>query len=95
MKQFEGFPARMEFTAIPNVFFSDLLPEIDDMAELKTTLHIMARLYRQKGYPRYVRFADLLGDASLMSGLEDEDALRRGAGAGGGAGDAITADAGA
>jgi DNA replication protein len=80
MKQFEGFPARMEFTAIPNVFFSGLLPEIDDIAELKTTLHVMARLYRQKGYPRYVSYSDLLGDASLMSGLQGGDALRRGLG---------------
>jgi DNA replication protein len=83
MKQFQGFPARMEFTAVPNVFFSGLLPEIDDVAELKTTLHVMARLYRKKGYPRYVSRAELLGDAVLMSGLRHgeesaEDALRRG-----------------
>lgn len=80
MKDFQGFPSRMEFTAVPNVFFSGLLPEIDDIAELKATLHIMARLYRQKGYPRYISFAELLGDAALMSGLKDEDALRRGLG---------------
>lgn len=85
MKDFQGFPNRMEFTAIPNVFFSGLLPEIDDMAELKATLHVMARLYRLKGYPRYVTCAELLGDAALMSGLKGgegkpEDALRRGLG---------------
>lgn len=85
MKEFQGFPARMEFTAIPNVFFSGILPEIDDVAELKVTLHVMARLYRQKGYPRYSSFNDLLGDAVLMGGLKGgesppEEALRRGLG---------------
>jgi DNA replication protein len=80
MKDFQGFPNRMEFTAIPNVFFSGLMPEIDDVAELKATLHVMARLYRQKGYPRYISFAELLGDASLMNGLKGEEALRRGLG---------------
>jgi DNA replication protein len=83
MKKFDGFPARMEFTAIPNVFFSGLLPAIDDMAELKTTLHVMALLYRKKGYPRYIRLAELLEDAALMEGLRSgpdspEAALRRG-----------------
>jgi len=51
MKQFNGFPARTEFTPLPNIFFSSLLPQIDDIAELKTTLHVMAMLYRKKGYP--------------------------------------------
>jgi len=35
MKQFNGFPTKMQFTSIPNVFFSSLLPQIDDIAELK------------------------------------------------------------
>jgi DNA replication protein len=70
MKQFEGFPARMEFTAIPNAFFSVLLPRIEDMAELKTTLHVMAALYRKKGYPRLVSFGELVGDAGLINSLK-------------------------
>ena len=70
MKDFQGFPARMEFTSIPNVFFSSLLPEISDVAELKTTLHVMAALYRKKGHPRYVSYSELLGDAGLMESLK-------------------------
>ncbi len=80
MKQFEGFPSggRVEFTSIPKVFFSSLLPRITDMAELKTTLHVMAVLYAKKGYPRYVTYAELLGNASLMSSLKgSEEALRK------------------
>jgi DNA replication protein len=73
MKKFEGFPARMEYTPLPNVFFSGLLPQIDDMAELKTTLHILAKLYRKKGYPRYVSYQELLSDDSLASSLRGEN----------------------
>jgi len=72
MKKFEGFPARMEYTPLPNVFISGLLPHINDIAELKTTLHVLTRLYRKKGYPRYVSFQELLTDESLMSGLKAE-----------------------
>ncbi len=70
MKDFQGFPARMEFTSIPNVFFSSLLPEIADVAELKTTLHVMAALYRKKGHPRYVSYTELLGNAGLVESLK-------------------------
>ncbi len=71
MRQFDGFPARMEFTPVPNVFFSSLLPQIDDIAELKTTLHIIWSLYGKRGYPRFVTYRELLSDTSLMSSLRE------------------------
>jgi len=70
MEQFKGFPAKMEFTSIPNLFFSRLLPQISDVAELKTTLNVLAMLYRKRGYPRFVTYGELLGNASLMSSLK-------------------------
>jgi DNA replication protein len=79
MKEFSGFPSggRLEFTPVPNVFFSDLLADINDIDELKTTLHVMAALYRKKGYPRYVSFSELLENASLMQALHgSEESLR-------------------
>ncbi len=69
MEQFKGFPAKMEFTSIPNLFFSTLLPQISEAAELKTTLQVLAVLYRKRGYPRFVTYKEMLGNASLMSGL--------------------------
>ena len=69
MKQFSGFPARMQFTPIPNVFFSRLLPQISDVSELKTTLHIFWSLYAKRGYPRFVTYRELLGNVSLMTSL--------------------------
>jgi DnaD/phage-associated family protein len=69
MKKFEGFPARMEYTPLPNIFLSNLLPRIEDIAELKTTLHILAMVYRKKGYPRYVPLRELLANESLMGGI--------------------------
>lgn len=82
MEQFKGFPSRMEFTSIPNLFFSAVLPQINDMAELKTTLQVMAALYRKRGYPRFVSYGELCGDAGLMASLKGgdrpaEEALRQ------------------
>jgi DNA replication protein len=73
MNDFEGFPARMQFTSIPNIFFSSLLPDIDDIGELKTILHIFEMLYRKRGYPRYVTIRELLGNKSLMASLRQTD----------------------
>ena len=71
MKQFSGFPARMEFTPIPNLFFSSLLPQISDVAELKTTLHIFWSLYRQRNYPRFTTYRELADNTALMSSLRE------------------------
>lgn len=71
-ERFEGFPARTEYTPVPNPFFGVLLPQIETLAELKVTLHIFWALYRRKGYPRFIAYSELRGDAGLMSGLVGE-----------------------
>jgi DnaD/phage-associated family protein len=82
MKQFGGFPAKMEFTPLPNLFFSTLLPQINDITELKVTLHIFKELYRKRGYPCFVTYSELLGNTSLRNSLREttklpEEALHR------------------
>ena len=69
MKQFAGFPAKMQFTPLPNVFLTTLLPQISDIAELKTILHVFGAIYRKRGYPRFVTHGELLANRSLMSSL--------------------------
>ncbi|MFQ5997660.1 MAG: DNA replication protein DnaD, partial [Dehalococcoidales bacterium] len=71
MEQFKGFPAKMEFTPIPNFFLSTVLPQISDIGELKTTLHVLAILYRKRGYPRFTTQRELLGNAGLMGSLRE------------------------
>ncbi len=73
MEKFEGFPRSMEFTPVPNLFFSRLLPEITDIAELKVTLYVLSALYRKRGYPRFVTFSELLSSPSLVRGLENRE----------------------
>ena len=81
MKQFAGFPSRMQFTPVPNFFFSTVLPQISDIAELKTTLHIFEALHRRRGYPRFTTYRELLSNKSLVSSLREtakspDEALR-------------------
>jgi DNA replication protein len=73
MKRFGGFPAQMQFTAIPDMFFSHLMPEITDIAELKTTLVVLYLLYKKRGYPRFTTFNELAGHTGLMKSLTEEN----------------------
>jgi DNA replication protein len=71
MRRFAGFPAgSMKFTPLPNLFFSALLPQIEDLAELKVTLHIFWILQQKKGFPRYVTRQELRADSTLLAGLK-------------------------
>ncbi len=71
MKEFTGFPAKMQFTPLPNFFFSSLMPQISDITELKTTLCIFAALYRKRGYPRFITYRELLGNKSLTGSFKE------------------------
>jgi DNA replication protein len=68
--KFEGLPAgKVEFDRVPAPFFSELLPLIDHLGELKLTLYILWRLDRMTGDYRYVTEADLQADTRFMDGL--------------------------
>jgi DNA replication protein len=72
MKPFAGFPAgKARLTPVPDLFFAELLPAIDDLAELKVTLYMFWFLYRQSGQPRYMTWAELASEGVLLSALCD------------------------
>jgi DNA replication protein len=71
MKLFSGFPSgKVQVTPLPNLFFSELCPTIDDLAELKVSLHIFWLVAnRQARAPRHVALSELRADRTLMRSL--------------------------
>lgn len=70
MATFNGFkPGAARKIWLPEQFFSDLLPQINDLAELKLTLFCFWALHQQDGTYRYLRHADLLSHAALRDML--------------------------
>jgi len=70
MKKFAGLPTgKVRFTRIPEPFFSELLPQIDDLNELKLTLYALWRLDRMEGGFRYLTEADIREDSVFVNGL--------------------------
>ena len=68
MTPFSGFPAgKTRFTPVPDLFYTELLPAIGDLAELKLSLYLFWFLHRQRGYPRYMTMAELESDGTLLS----------------------------
>jgi len=76
MKQigFIGFPdIKMKSVIIPDLFFADLLPLIDDLNELKLTLHCFWLINAQEGAVRYLRGSDLRADTHLLANMGNEN----------------------
>jgi DnaD/phage-associated family protein len=74
---FLGFPdGKVRPVAVPESFFTDLLPLIDDLAELKLTLHCFWLLNEQSGEYRYLRGEDLRQDSALLDSLAPQADLR-------------------
>jgi DnaD/phage-associated family protein len=63
----------MRFTPLPNLFFTTLLPQIDNLAELKLILHIFWLLYQKRGHPRFVTYTELISEKTLVEGIEGDN----------------------
>lgn len=71
MTAFTGFPGgKNPYVPVPEVFFTVLLPEIEDTAELKVTLHLFWLLAQKQGNPRCVSDRELMMDRVLLRSLK-------------------------
>lgn len=67
---FKGFPqGSVRLTSIPGPFFSELLPAIDHLGELKLSVYVFWRLDLQEDAFRYLRRSQILEDERFMQGL--------------------------
>ena len=73
MNPFKGFSeGKLRLTPIPGPFFTELLPEVDHLGELKVTLYAFWRLDRKEGAFRYLRHSDFTEDNGFMQGLQGD-----------------------
>ena len=70
MKGFAGFPAgKMRTVPLPEQFFTDLLPTVDHLGEMKVTLYAFCRLNLKQGEYRFLQREDFSEDDLFMRGL--------------------------
>jgi DNA replication protein len=66
---FAGFPAKAHLTPVPAQFFTELLPEIDHLGEMKVSLYALWFLDRLEAKIRYLTYSDFSEDERLVAGL--------------------------
>jgi DNA replication protein len=70
MRHFEGFSTEQSgFVRIPEEFFTVLLPEIDDLTELKVTLFVIWQTSIQDGPLRYLRLSGMESNQALLKNI--------------------------
>ncbi len=79
---FQGFPSgKVHMVPIPEPFFSELLPQVDHLGELKVILFALWYVSRMEAPIRFLAYQDFARDETLMRTLGDghqlDDALER------------------
>jgi DNA replication protein len=70
MTTFAGFPTgKNPYVPVPEVFFTHILPQIQDSAELKVTLHLFWLLAKKQNQPRCISDRELQQDQLLLRSL--------------------------
>ncbi len=70
MPAFPGFPSgKSPYVPLPEAFFTAVAPEIEDVNELKVTLHLFWLFYQKVGAPRCASDRELLADPLLRRAL--------------------------
>jgi DNA replication protein len=73
LTRFSGFPeAKVAVVTLPDLVFTDLVPQIDDLAELKVTLLVLRRLAQmQSDAAPWITLAELQADTVVRVALGD------------------------
>lgn len=70
---FDGFSGEQpRLVRLPETFFTQVLPQIDHLGELRLILHIFWRLEQQEGAFHYLRLSHLLTDQPLLQAFGPE-----------------------
>jgi len=70
MSRFAGFSEKqVHQTSIPEVFFQDILPDIDHLGELKVTLYFFWRYSHMESSVRFLQWSQILKDQRFMAGM--------------------------
>jgi DNA replication protein len=67
--EFKGFPAQSRLVRIPEAFFQEILPGINDLDELRVSLYTLWYLERLESPIKFLKVSDYLRDGAFMASL--------------------------
>ena len=69
---FKGFPAQSRLVRIPEIFFQEILPKIEDINELRVTLYTLWYLEKLDQPVKFLSINDYLRDGTFMQSLGND-----------------------
>jgi len=74
-RQLSGSQSKTDFVWLPESFFAQVLPKIQDLAELKIALHVSHLIQRKRERPHSITYKELLSHEAIAT--MGEESLRR------------------
>ena len=65
------------FVSLPESFFTDVMPKIQDLAELRVVLYAAYLIMRKQDHPQFVTYKELKAVSCQLSAELSEEVLRR------------------
>jgi DnaD/phage-associated family protein len=76
-RQLSSSQRKTGFISLPDSFFAQVVPKIQDLAELKIVLYVSYLILRKQDYPQFVTYKELKAESSRLSAELDEETLRQ------------------
>lgn len=74
-RRLSSIQRKTDFISLPESFFTQMVPKIQDLAELKIVLYVAYLILREQGHPHFVTYKELLSP-ELMATM-DEKTIRQ------------------
>jgi DnaD/phage-associated family protein len=76
-RQLSSSQRKTDFISLPDSFFTQAMPKIQDLAELKVVLYVAYLILRKQDYPQFVTYKELKAESCRLSAELDEETLRQ------------------
>ena len=76
-RQLSSSQRKTGFISLPDSFFAQVVPKIQDLAELKIVLYVSYLILRKQDYPQFVTYKELKAESCRLSAELNEETLRQ------------------
>ncbi len=76
-RQLSSSQRKTDFISLPDSFFTQTVPKIQDLAELKVVLYVAYLALRKQDHPHFVTYKELKAESCRLSAELNEETLRQ------------------
>jgi DNA replication protein len=76
-RRLSNSPRETGFVSLPESFFTDVMPKIQDLTELKVVLYAAYLIMRKQDHPQFVTYKELKAVSCQLTAEFSEEVLRR------------------